>query len=677
MKPNNKGRFSAQQAAALAVLLCFSCSDMAGAARAADYFDLTPEQLVSAQVISVSKRPQSVAQAPAAVYVISSEDIARSGVTSIPDALRMAPGVDVAQGASGSWSINIRGFNKGLADQLLVMIDGRTVYNPLFAGTYWELQNMPLQDIDRIEVVRGPGGTLWGANAVNGVINIITKKAQETQGNLISLAGGNYMRDFGLGQTGGKFGGDTYYRAYAQHFNDGAFKAPQGGSTHDQWHDTRTGFRLDQGDTLTVSGDAYLNETNQATTVPQLTAPFAVTRADDIESNGANLLTRWKNKFSDGSLLSIQSYADHTLRDQIILRDEEDIFDFDTQYNLAMHGPNEIIVGGGYRLTHEKIGNTSTLAINPATSNVSLFNAFAQDKIALVPDRWFLTVGSKVEYSNIDTNLEFQPNIRLQWFPDNRQTVWAAVSRALRTPSPLERDLDLTAVVFPPNTPPLNDPFPLKFELLGNRGFQPERVISYELGYRDKVTPDVSVDVAGFYNNYDGLAAQELVGLILTTPLPIGPATHSVLETTQANLMSAETQGVEIATEWRVSSNWKLTGSYSFLEMFLHLDNDFSNQQAEEQESPHQQANVRSYWNINKDWTLDTSVYYVDRLQTFDIPAYVRLDADLGWRIDKGVQLNLIGQNLLSSAHREFNNASDLNAAEVTRSVFGKITWQF
>jgi iron complex outermembrane receptor protein len=644
-------------------IIMFSCTQ---AYAAGSFLDLSPEQLLSAEVISVSKKAEPVSHAPAAVYVITQEDIARTGVRSIPDALRMAPGVNVAQGDSNSWAVNIRGFNKGLANQLLVMIDGRTVYNPLFAGTYWELQNLPLEDIDRIEVVRGPGGTLWGANAVNGVINIITKRAQDTQRALVSMGVGNYEHDFILGQKGGKINEDTYYRTYAQHFNKGSFIAPAGGHANDAWLDSRTGFRIDRSDALTVSGDAYLNRTEQLVSVPQLTAPYAVTRPDSIESSGANLLAHWNKIFDDGAVLSLQSYADYTLRDQLILSDEEDIFDIDALYNFAQYGRHEIAVGGGYRLTHESIGNTPTLSINPASGNANLFNIFAQDKITLSP-QWFLTVGSKIEHNDF-TGYEIEPNARLQWFPDEAKTVWAAVSRAVRTPSPLESNIDLTAKVFPPGA------LPLKYNLIANPNFDSEEVIAYELGYRDKITPDVSADVALFYNDYSGLAAQQFQSLTVVTPLL---PQYFLFQTTTANLMKAETYGAEIAADWNAADNWKLSGSYSLLKIFIHLNNDFTNQQAEEGQSPQHQLSLRSYWNINKDWSLDTSAYYVDKLSAFDVPAYVRVDVNVGWRIAEELQFNLIGQNLFENAHREFGNSSDLNAGEVPRTVFGKLTWRF
>jgi iron complex outermembrane receptor protein len=333
-------------------------------------------------------------------------------------------------------------------------------------------------------------------------------------------------------------------------------------------------------------------------------------------------------------------------------------------------GAHEITVGGGYRLTRENTGNTDTLSFNPSVTTANLFNAFAQDKIALVPDRLFLTLGSKVEH-NDDTGIEFEPNARLQWFPDDRQTIWLAASKAVRTPSPLERNIDLNAAVFPPSTLP----FPTEYNLFANGGFQSERLIAYEGGYRNQITSSVSADAAVFYNDYNGISAQELVG-VSVVPNLVTPQ-YILFQTRQSNLMTAETYGAEFALEWSVTDDWKLSGNYSLLKMALHLDNDFTNLQAEEDQSPQQMASVRSYWNINKNLSLDTSAYYVDRLKAFDVPSYVRLDANLGWRIGQGLKFNLVGQNLLDGSHREYNSAADLNAEEVPRTFFGKITWRF
>jgi len=640
---------------------------------------LSPEQLLNATVISATKTKETVEQSPAAVYVISAEDIARSGVTSIPDALRMAPGVDVAQGDGGSWAINIRGFNSGLANQLLVMIDGRTIYNPLFAGTYWELQNLPLEDIERIEVIRGPGGTLWGANAVNGVINIITKKAQDTQGTLIRAAAGNSLQDSVLGQQGEKTADNAYYRVYAQHENDGPLTGPHGGAAFDSLRDSRTGFRFDQGDNLTVSGDAYINTTDQLVSVPQFISPYFSIQNDEHDSQGANLLAHWKKNYADGSQLSFQSYLDYTYRDQVVLSDEEDILDFDVQYNLRPIGPNEIITGGGYRLNHEDIGNTSTLSITPAESNRNLFNYFAQDKIALVPDRWCLTLGSKVEHNDF-TGFEIEPNARLQWFPDSRQTFWTSVSRAVTTPSPLETNLNENAQVFAPNSLPA--PFhvnaPIEYNLIANPSFYSEQLIAYEAGYRNKLTPDVSVDIAAFDNYYNGLAGQQSAGPgSAGFGVVLSPVIYGQLKTELANLMSGQTYGAEMAADWNVNSNWKLSSGVTWLEMSLQPGAGDIGPQYSAGQSPNYESNLRSYWNINKDWSLDTSAYYVDRLVAFNTPAYVRLDTNIGWKIEPGIQLNVVGQNLLQGTHMEYGSTTDLNAAEVPRSFYAKITCKF
>jgi iron complex outermembrane receptor protein len=636
-----------------------------------DYFDLSPEQLLNAEVVSVTKTNETVEQSPAAVYVITAEDIARSGVTSIPDALRMAPGVDVAQQGTGTWDINIRGFNKGLADQLLVMIDGRTIYNPMFGGTYWELQNLPLEDIERIEVVRGPGGTLWGANAVNGVINIITKKAQDTQGTLIRAAAGSSLQDSVLGQEGHKTSDNSYYRVYAQHLNDGPMRSPEGGPAPDSLRDNRTGFRYDRDDNLTVSGDAYVNTTDQLFSVPLIAAPYAVTVSDVHDSQGANLLAHWKKDYDDGSQLSLQSFVDYTQHDQVLLNDQEDVLDFNAQYNLHPVGPNQFIMGGGYRLTHLDIGDTSTLSITPDSSNENLFNFFAQDKIALVPDRWFLTLGSKVEHNSF-TGFEFEPNARLQWFPDDKQTVWTSVSRAVRTPTPYETQIDLLDAVFAPGGPPFGLPDPLRFEVFANPHYEAEQTVAYEAGYRNQLTPAVSADIAAFTNYYTRIDALQLVEFL---PIPAANP-YYLLAVNQNNLMTAQTYGAEVATDWNVNNNWKLSAGASWLEMSLQLGPQYLPQYSAGQ-SPNYEGNLRSYWNINRDWSFDTSAYYVDRLVAFNTPAYVRLDTNLGWKIEPGIQLNFVGQNLLQPVHMEYGSTADLNAAEVPRSFYAKVTCKF
>ncbi len=641
---------------------------------AESYFDLTPAELLNADVITATKTRITVDQAPAAVYVITSEDIARSGVTSIADALRMAPGVDVAQGTTGTWDINIRGFNRGLANQLLVMIDGRTIYNPLFAGTYWELQNLPVEDIARIEVIRGPGGTLWGANAVNGVINIITKKAQDTQGSLVRGLAGTYYTDSELAQRGGRTE-DGYYRTYVQHMDDGPLKSPNGGDTNQSLRDDRAGFRYDRDDNLTVSGDAYINHTDQLFSVPRQaslltdTPPYTVTQDDNHDASGADLIVHWRKKYDDGAQLSIQSYLDYTGYNQIILNDKESMFDIGAQYNLPQRGRNQLILGGGYRLTHQDVTSTSTLSINPAQANLNLFNVFAQDRITLLPHKIFLTLGTKVEHNSY-TGFEFEPNARLQWFPDYRQAVWLAVSRAVRTPSPYENEVDFTDAVLPPGA---FGALPLKFEVIANPDFSSEHLVAYEAGYRNRITPKLSSDTSVFANDYTHLDEINLVNLV---QLPAGGPTYTLLQVNQGNQMTAETYGIEEAAEWSVTKNWNLSGSYSVLEMFLHPPAGTLTNVSEGQ-SPQHEAGLRSYWNVSKQVTFDTALYYVGELPDFHVPAYYRLDVNFGWKISPGVQFNIVGQNLLQARHMEYGNITDLNAGEVPRSFYVKVTCSF
>lgn len=621
----------------------------------ADYFDLPPEQLLNAEVISVSKKTEKVSDSAAAVYIISQEDILRSGIRSVPEALRMVPGVQVAQADANSWAISIRGFNNVNANKLLVMVDGRTVYNPLFAGTYWELQDLLLEDIDRIEVIRGPGGSLWGANAVNGVINIITKNSQETQDTVLTAAYGTQDNGTLTGRYGGAFGDDNYYRVYGKYFDRDSFKKRSGANGDDDWQSGRGGFRMDLGNEVTVQGDVYRTLTDQLNSTPTMTSTLI--EEETMESEGANILGRWKKDLGDGSLLTVQSYLDYTTREQILLNDKRVIFDIEAQYNFAPTERHDMAFGGGYRYTHDDLDSTSIVSFLPPSRSDDLFNVFFQDSIALIPEEWYLTLGSKFEHNDY-TGVEVQPNARLQWHPDAAQTVWASVSRAVRTPSRLEHDLNIRVNVLPPATSVI---------LSANPDFESEELLAYELGYRNQVTRDFAVDVAAFYNDYDQLGT---IGALGSTP--------GVLSVHQINGMAAETYGAEIAAEWKLMDNLELSASYSYLQMQLHGDgnNPFA-VETDEGRSPHHQASARLSWNITDAVSLDTSTYYVSRLKTDNVDDYVRLDMNLGWRIDDNARFNLIGQNLLQDSHREFSAPTALNATEVERSIIGKMTWRF
>ncbi|MEJ0061632.1 MAG: TonB-dependent receptor [Alphaproteobacteria bacterium] len=648
--------------AALGWLLTLLASP--ASAQTIDYFDLLPEQLLKAEVISASKKLEKVSDAAAAIYVISSEDIVRSGVTTIPDALRMAPGVEVAQADSNSWNISIRGFNNGLANKLLVMIDGRTIYNPLFAGTYWEAQNLLLEDIDRIEVVRGPGGALWGANAVNGVINIITKHTKDTQGNMGKALYGNIERGTYAGRHGGSFGEDGTYRIYGQYSDRDSYPSTSApGDANDKSRGWRSGFRTDWGDDFTLQGDAYQTRDKQTDNLFSLTAPFSTPMPVTMNYQGANLLGRWKKDFNDNSLLTVQSYLDYAHRnDSPVLQDNQYTLDAEAQYDLAQRGRHALTVGGGYRSISDDEKGTGVVTFKPSSDTFNFFNVFVQDKITLLQDELFLTLGSKFE-NNDYTGFEYEPNARLQWQADQRQSVWGAVSRAVRTPRQLERDVDFETAAGPGT----------QITLTGNKDYNSEEVIAYEVGYRNQIRDDLSLDATAFYNQYDDLA--------VITALPSVPVNNGVdppyflTPLIFENGMKGATWGGEIVSTWSARKNLTLHASYGFLAMSLSPQKGISSFMDEDL-SPKHQVKLRSSWNIAPDWALDTSVYYVSPLKQDSVASYVRLDMNLGWRATENIRFNLVGQNLVG-AHREFGAANGLNAAEVPRSVFGKLTWQF
>ncbi len=413
-----------------------------------DPFALSPEQLFDATVVSVSKTAEKSGDAPAAVFVLSSEDITRSGATSIPEVLRLVPGVDVAQGGAASWAVGVRGFNGVLTDKLLVLIDGREVYDPLFSGVYWDVQDMPLEDIERIEVIRGPGATLWGANAVNGVINIITKKASQTKGALLKVTAGNQDRAIVTARYGGDIDDNIHMRDHLRRNIATARpkKRFRGANANDQWTEWRGGFRADTdvdsiGDTFTLQGDAYGSATGSIAHGAAVRMRLSMlSRWRDISADGANVLGRWNRALGDDSSGTVQTYVDLTARDQLTLKDHRTTFDFDAQYELPALAWNKLIVGVPYRYTSDKLDFTPVIFGAKNTDSEQTYSGFVQDKITVIPDDLFFTLGSKFEHNDF-TGFEYQPSGRLQWLIDADDMAWASVSRAVRTPSEIERDL--------------------------------------------------------------------------------------------------------------------------------------------------------------------------------------------------------------------------------------------
>jgi iron complex outermembrane recepter protein len=433
------------------------------------------EQLGQIEVTTASKRPVKVSQTPAAIYVVTQEDIRRSGATSIPEALRLVPGVEVARIDSNTWSLGVRGFGSALSRSVLVLIDGRSVYTPLFAGVYWQVQDTLLEDVERIEVIRGPGGTIWGANAVNGVINIITKNSKDTHGTLVSTGGGNLDQGFGNFRYGAGNDKGFNYRIYGKAFARGAEYHPDG-HRFDDWQMGQTGFRTDwdlhQRDTLTLQGDLYSGDAGQRLAVNSYSPPFVTNVEQPVELGGGNLLGRWKRVFATASDIQVQVYYDRTNRKQANFAESRDTFDIDFVHHLVLPWRQDFLWGLGTRLSS---GNATdddpTVVFTPAHFTDKLYSSFIQDDIGIVRDRLTLTVGSKFLHNSY-SGFEVEPGARILWTPNQRQTVWAAVTRAVRTPSRVEEDLQLTA---------LAAPNPLTFyRIVGDRGFSSENLVGYE-----------------------------------------------------------------------------------------------------------------------------------------------------------------------------------------------------
>jgi iron complex outermembrane receptor protein len=645
-----------------------------------DVTAMSMEDLMNLQVTSVSKRTQKVADAAAAIFVITQEDIRRSGATSIPEALRLAPGLEVARIDQNKWAIGSRGFNGRFDNKLLVLIDGRSVYTPLFSGVYWNVQDVMLEDVDRIEVIRGPGATLWGANAVDGVINVITKKAKATQSAVVTAGAGTDERAAGGVRYGGKLGDNTYYRAYTKYFDWGPSAYPSGMTAHDGWDALRGGFRADWtpagANSLTVQGDVYRSRFDETLTVASLSAPWSNTFPNDGKYSGGNILGRW-NHTSERSSMSLQMYYDNTtITDHSLFGDHQNILDLDFQHGFHVGDSQQFVWGLGYRSIRDKNESSFTVSLQPNQVTLNQFSTFLQDEISLVDNRLQITLGSKFERNEF-TGFEIEPNARLLWNLTPNQSVWTAVSRAVRTPALTEEGLRLNSAVIPPGAPSNPTPFPAVIAVFGSHQFNSEDLLAYELGYRVQATSNLSLDIATFYNNYSNLrTAEPGTPFVEGSPAP----TDIVIPFVAGNKMSGGTYGVELFADWKVVPKWRLAGSYSYLQMDIHknansLDPTPDNPNGS---SPRHQWYLRSSIDLPKHFDQDTTLRFVDQLPGLNVPSYYSLDAHLGWRPVTRLELSIGGQNLLNNWHFEFMpDFVNTSPTVVKRSIFGSITVKF
>lgn len=632
------------------------------------------EELMNLEVTSVSRREQPLSQAPSAIYVVSRDDIRRSGATNLPDALRLVPGLQVARIDGNKWAVASRGFNNRFANKMLVLLDGRSVYTPLFSGVYWDLQDTLLEDVERIEVIRGPGATLWGANAVNGVINIITRDAAQTQGGFVTGTFGTADRAITGVRYGGRLGDHGHYRVYGQFSDRAAFTLASGVGASDQSDRLQVGTRVDWKpglrDSVTVTADAFRADAGQTLSAGGALPLTARSMTTSTSSSGANVLTRWVRQIDPRSQLTFQFYYDHLRRDDPLVRQEQRNLDVEVQQHIT-RGRHDVVWGLGHRRSSDALENSAFLAFSPAARDVNLSSLFVQDEIALRPDRLRLTVGTKIEH-NAYTQWEVQPGARLAWTPHRRQTLWASSSRAVRTPSRAESDVRID---FAPRVVP-GAPLPVRPVLLGSEAFEAEVLLAHEVGYRLMPASSVTLDVALFRNEYDRLRTFEPLDPVLE----IGAAGPALLAPLRfSNLMTGTAQGLEVLTHWTPLTRWRMAASWSYVDVGLRLrpeSRDTLGMQIED-DSPRHQVRAQSYLTVTPDVEVDLLYYGVGRLPVQGVAAYHRLDARIAWRPRAPVRLALVVQNLGTGRHAEFGSSLGETPTYSPRATYVQCTWRF
>lgn len=609
-----------------------------------DIKKLSVDELMNIEVTSVSKRPEKLSEVASAIQIITQEDIHRSGATNLPEALKLSPNLQVAQYNSYAWIISARGFNNVFSNKLLVLIDGRTVYSPLFAGVYWDAQSVPLEDIDRIEVISGPGGTLWGANAVNGVINIITKKAKDTKGLYLSATAGNYLHDQFSARYGGSIGPSVSYRFFMQRNDiDQTQNAGRQNNT-DNWELNQGGMRMD----YDAGGPDKLSLQANIEGGTEHTNP------GPSSFDSQDVMGQWSHTFSARSDLQLQAYYDRSWRRDLpsTINDQIETYDIDLQHHFQIGKGNSLLWGAGYRLMHDNSQNTTTfVGFLPAIRNLHLYSGFIQDEIQIMPDVFKLTIGTKL-LRNDYSGFEIQPSARLAWTPLEKQTLWASVSRAVRTPSRIDVDYNIPTYPVPANVQHVG----------GGPDFTSEKLIAYELGYRVQPNQKVSLSIATFYNRYDDLYSVEAAPGTLTYLIQNG--------------MEGNSQGVEFTGLCQVSGKWRLRGGYTFFHKSISDKPGHTFDTTYEGTDPQHQVVLQSMLDLFRHFQFDITGRYVSGRPLSvlaGVPAvnpYANLDVRIAWQI-RHLEFSVVGQNVVNPSHVEF--ASN----RIPRNIYGKITLGF
>lgn len=643
---------------------------------------LSLEQLLNTEVTSVSRTPERLFDAPAAIQVVSHDAIVSSGATSIPEALRLADNLEVAQINSHDWAISARGFNANLADKLLVLIDGRAVYNPLYGGVLWNVQDYPLEDLNRIEVISGPAGTQWGANAVNGVINIVTKNARDTQGWYVSeAAAGNLLQDQTEVRYGGTLQPNVFYRVYTEYSARGSELQSNGAGADDSWDMARGGFRVDanpDGPTsTTIQGDIYRGTEYLGAT-------------GDEGLYGGNVLGKWSADRGPAGTMSLLAYYDRTHLSlpypaqapanffsgfpASALVDDLNTFDVDFQDRLGSQDGNYFLWGSSYRYTQEKDTDLNLVQFAPERENEALFTGFAEGEMDLAPD-WHVTAGSKLEHNEY-TGWELEPSIRGVHDLGPRQMIWAAVSRAVRTPSRYDRDLFVPTGLI---NPPAGYQFPAAL-LAGSHSFRSETELAYELGWRAELSSTVTASLSNFYNTYDHVRSVATTPTSATYPFPY----PYVFE----NGLRAETYGTEVSLDVQPAPQWRLHAGYDYLHERIaiapgQMDADGGRN---EMADPRNQLFLRSDLKLPAGIDFNVAARWISKLimtqsptsgpATGTVPAYAECDVRLAWTLGR-VELSLVGQNLLHRDHAEYGYPAAGGTELIQRTGYARAVWRY
>ncbi len=663
-------------AAALLLLAHMAVPARADEDTGRQYFDMNLSQLMEITITSAAKKPQTLADTAAAVFVITQEDIRRSGVTSIPEALAMAPGIQVARISASKWSISSRGFAGYTSNKLLVLIDGRSVYSPAYSGVFWNMQNTLLEDVDRIEVIRGPGGTVWGANAVNGVINIITRKASETQGSLVRAGVGSEERFMGAGRHGGRVGDNAFARLYVSG-NDRGSNTLAGGDedAFDGWNTIQGGFRTDgrvgSNSEWTVQGDVFKNDGDQILFpfwVEQ--SPYLVANRAGIDNSGANLLGHWQHQLGGGRRLSAQAYWDYSATDEEVFNVTYHTLDTELQYETPLGRSQALSVGLGFRRVDGSSRDSYQLELPERTDD--LYSIFLQDAISMIEERLVLTLGTKYEHNDY-TGCEWQPSAKLLWKPAERHSLWTSMARAVHTPSANEHEGRVLLSAYPP--PDGLGPV----RLAGSTDFDSETVIAYEAGYRWQQSQRLSVDLALFYNEYDSIYT------VSPRARPDG------LDMAFINNGVGEGYGMEASVDWKAASWLRYVLSYAYLDISFEWEDPTLALDSFKSFigglTPRHQVGLRQAIDLSASWQLNAWLRYVDpiecrnTLELLQVPrpvdSYLLLDLNLIWKPSRDLEVMLAGQNLLNGSQLEYVAEFLTPPTEIERGVYAKLTWRF